>query len=107
MISFPQEADDIFSMMLPLKKVVSGGMDSKMWMWMAGSTRGIQMDGHAAPISKVLSNWDDNTGKMQGRVKGRRGDHTFTNAAPRSKSIGNHLHHGLLAVHRRLLILSP
>ena len=38
---------------LPDGKVVSGGMDSKMWMWPSGSTRGIQMEGHSSPISKA------------------------------------------------------
>jgi len=45
---------------LPDGKVVSGGMDSKMWLWPAGTTRGIQMEGHSAPISKV--EYDPSTG---------------------------------------------
>ncbi len=38
---------------LPDGRIVSGGMDAKMWLWPTGSTRGIQMEGHSAPVSKV------------------------------------------------------
>lgn len=37
----------------PDGKVVSGGMDSKLWLWQPSSTRGVQMEGHAGPISQV------------------------------------------------------
>ena len=38
---------------LPGGQVVSGGMDAKLWLWPSGSTRGLQMEGHSGPISKV------------------------------------------------------
>lgn len=36
-------------------KIVSGGMDSKLWLWPAAGTRGMQLEGHSAPISQVCS----------------------------------------------------
>lgn len=39
----------------PDGKIVSGGMDSKLWMWPAGSTRGMVMEAHFGPISQVKS----------------------------------------------------
>jgi WD40 repeat protein len=38
---------------LPDGKIVSGGMDSKLWLWPTGSTHGISMDGHFGAISKL------------------------------------------------------
>eukprot|EP00198_Chlamydomonas_reinhardtii_P013322 XP_001702659.1 predicted protein [Chlamydomonas reinhardtii] len=37
----------------PDGRIVSGGMDSKLWMWPAGGTRGMQAEAHFGPISQV------------------------------------------------------
>ena len=57
----------------PDGKVVSGGMDSKLWMWPTGQTRGIQMDGHSGPISKVGAGrlgagWGQGPGRQRGAM---------------------------------------
>ncbi len=44
----------------PDGKIVSGGMDSQLWLWPANTTRGIKMDGHFGPVSHVQ--WDGHTG---------------------------------------------
>jgi len=35
--------------------VVSGGMDSKLWLWPGAGVRGVELQGHAGPISQVCS----------------------------------------------------
>jgi len=42
--------------MTPEGRVVSGGMDSAMWLWPAGGTRGMRMDGHEGAVSQVEFN---------------------------------------------------
>ncbi|KAG2433008.1 hypothetical protein HXX76_008735 [Chlamydomonas incerta] len=37
----------------PDGRIVSGGMDSKLWVWPAGGTRGMQAEAHFGPISQV------------------------------------------------------
>ncbi|KAL6751655.1 WD40-repeat-containing domain protein [Haematococcus lacustris] len=46
----------------PDGKVVSGGMDSRMWLWPLGTTRGIMMEGHGGPISQLC--YDSHTGMV-------------------------------------------
>lgn len=44
----------------PDGKIVSGGMDSKLFLWPSGSSRGYELAGHSAPIAKVVA--DPSTG---------------------------------------------
>ncbi|KAG2484442.1 hypothetical protein HYH03_016752 [Edaphochlamys debaryana] len=37
----------------PDGRIVSGGMDSKLWVWPAGGVRGMQAEAHFGPISQV------------------------------------------------------
>lgn len=37
----------------PDGRIVSGGMDSKLWLWPASGTRGMKIDAHFGPISQV------------------------------------------------------
>ncbi|KAF5826437.1 WD40-repeat-containing domain protein [Dunaliella salina] len=40
--------------------IVSGGMDSKLWVWPGGGVRGVELQGHAGPVSQVA--WDESSG---------------------------------------------
>ncbi|MEW5302349.1 MAG: hypothetical protein WDW36_005146 [Sanguina aurantia] len=39
--------------MLPQGQVVSGGMDSRLWLWPCGGTRGSELTGHSGAVSQV------------------------------------------------------
>lgn len=63
----------------PDGRIVSGGMDSKLWMWPAGGTRGMQAEAHFGPISQV-GGWECGTvgpwdrGQLGGWAGGRVAD---------------------------------
>jgi len=38
---------------LPGGHILSGGMDSALWFWPAGSTGGSKLVGHSGPVSQV------------------------------------------------------
>ncbi len=36
-------------------RIVSGGMDSKLWLWPTSGNHGTELQGHSAPISQVCT----------------------------------------------------